>query len=57
MDVNDPRLIESHKNLTERIKKLDDFIVTVLNYHVSVEQSMTELVEAYGKRQVTPSTT
>ena len=28
MDINDPRLIESHKNLTERIKKLDDFIVT-----------------------------
>lgn len=26
MDINDPRLLDSHKNLTERIKKLDDFI-------------------------------
>jgi hypothetical protein len=50
MDINDPRLVESQKNLTERIKKLDDFIVTVLKYHVSVEQSMTELIEAYGKK-------
>lgn len=50
MDINDPRLVESHKNLTERIKKLDDFIVTVLKYHVSVEQSMTELIEAHGKQ-------
>ncbi|MEH2489409.1 hypothetical protein [Bradyrhizobium sp. AZCC 2230] len=50
MDTNDPRLVESNKNLTERIKKLDDFIVTVLKYHVSVEQSLAELIEAHGQK-------
>jgi hypothetical protein len=55
MKADDPRLVESHKSLTERIKNLDDMIVTVLKYHVSVEQSMVELIEAHGKKVRTPS--
>ena len=43
MKPDDPRLVESHKRITEHIAKLDDFIVTVLKYHVSVEQLMTDL--------------
>jgi hypothetical protein len=50
MKSDDPRLIESHKRLTEEVKKLDDMIVTVLKYHVSVERSMVELIEAHGKK-------
>jgi hypothetical protein len=49
MKFDDPRLIESHKHLTEEVKKLDDMIVTVLKYHVSVERSMVELIGAHGK--------
>lgn len=49
MNINDPRLKEGHKTITERVKKLDEFIVTVLKYHVSVEQSMTDLIEANSK--------
>lgn len=47
MDIDDPRLTESQKKFLERTKKLDELIVTVLRYHVSVEQSMTELIEAH----------
>jgi hypothetical protein len=49
MKADDLRLAESLKSLTERVKKLDEFIVTVLKYNVSVEQSMTEFIEAHGK--------
>jgi hypothetical protein len=47
---DDPRLIESHKRLTERIAKLDDMILTVLKNHIAVEQFMGELLEAHGKK-------
>ncbi len=50
MKSDDPRLIESHKRLTEEVKKLDDMIVTVLKYHVGVERSMVEFIEAHGKK-------
>ena len=50
MDLNDPRLQQAHKEMAERVKKLDDLIVTTLKYHVSVESSMVELIEAYGKK-------
>lgn len=49
MKSDDPRLIESHKLLTERIAKIDGMILTVLKNHVAVEQSMAELLDAYGK--------
>lgn len=50
MDLNDPRLQQAHKEMAERVKKLDDLIVTTLKYHVSVENSMVELIEAHGKK-------
>jgi len=28
MDLNDPRLQQAHKEMAERVKKLDDLIVT-----------------------------
>jgi hypothetical protein len=40
LKADDPRLEESLKRLTERIKKLDDTILTVLKNHVAVEQFM-----------------
>jgi hypothetical protein len=47
---DDPRLIESHKRLTERIAKLDEMILTVLKNHIAVEQFMGEFLEAHGKK-------
>jgi len=50
MKLDDPRLQQAHKEMAERVKKLDDLIVTTLKYHVSVESSMVELIEAHGKK-------
>ena len=50
MKADDPRLEESLKRLTERIRKLDDTILTVLKNHVAVEQSMGAFLEAHGKK-------
>ena len=35
MDINDPRLEETRKNLTERIEKYDDRILAVLKGHLA----------------------
>ncbi len=50
MKSDDPRLIESHKRLTERIAKLDEMVLIVLKNHIAVEQSMGEFLEAHGKK-------
>jgi chorismate mutase len=50
MKTDDLRLEESLKRLTERIKKIDDTILTVLKNHVAVEQFMGEFLEAHGKK-------
>lgn len=50
MNLDDPRLQQAHKEMGERVKKLDDLIVTTLKYHVSVENLMVELIEAHGKK-------
>ena len=50
MKSDDPRLIESHKRLTERIAKLDEIVLTVLKNHIAVEQFMGEFLEAHGKK-------
>jgi hypothetical protein len=47
---DDPRLVESHKRLTERIAKLDEIVLTVLKNHIAVEQFMGEFLEAHGKK-------
>jgi hypothetical protein len=47
---DDPRLIESHKRLTERIARLDNMILTVLKNHIAVEQFMGEFIEAHGMK-------
>jgi hypothetical protein len=46
---DDPRLIESHKRLTERVAKLDEMVLTVLKNHTAVEQAMVEFLDAHGK--------
>jgi hypothetical protein len=48
--LDDPRLIESHKRLTERIAKLDEMVLTVLKNHIAVEQVMGDFLEAHGKK-------
>jgi hypothetical protein len=50
MKIDDARLEESLKRLTERVKNLDDTILTVLKNHIAVEQSMGEFLEAHGKK-------
>lgn len=40
---------QAHKDMIERVKNLNEFVVTVLKYHVFVEQRMVDLLEAYGK--------
>ncbi len=50
MKSDDPRLIESHKRLTERIAKLDEMVLIVLKNHIAVEQSMGEFLEAHSKK-------
>jgi len=40
---------QAHKDMIERVNNLNEFIVTVLKYHVFVEQRMVDLIEAYGE--------
>jgi hypothetical protein len=48
--VDDPRLVEGLKRLTERLEKYDERIVTVLKTHLGVEQSLNDLLAAASKR-------
>jgi hypothetical protein len=49
MKADDPRLEASRKELFERIKKMDELILTVLKNHVGLEQFLSEFLEASGK--------
>ena len=49
MKSDDPRLKKAHDEAIERVNKLHDLIVTVLKYHVHVESTMVELIEAHGE--------
>jgi hypothetical protein len=50
MDIDDPRLAEAHKIMTERVKRYDERIVTVLKGHLSAEQSLDDLLKAASRR-------
>jgi hypothetical protein len=50
MDIDDPRLAEAHKIMTERVERYDERIVTVLKGHLSAEQSLDDLLRAASRR-------
>jgi hypothetical protein len=50
MKADDPRLEASRKEVFERIKKMDELMLTVLKNHVGLEQFLSEFLEASGKK-------
>jgi hypothetical protein len=54
MDIDDPRLAEAHKIMTERVERYDERIVTVLKGHLSAEQSLNDLLRAASRRWKRP---
>lgn len=50
MDINDRRLIEAHKQMTERVEQYDDRIVTVLKGSLSTEQVLNDLLKGASRR-------
>jgi hypothetical protein len=50
MKADDPRLEASRKDLFERIKKMDELMLTVLKNHVGIGQFLSEFLEASGKK-------
>jgi hypothetical protein len=50
MDIDDPRLVEAHKLMRERVERYDERIVTVLKGHLSAEQSLDNLLKAASRR-------
>lgn len=51
MQADDPRLEAKRQELFERIKKMDELMVTVLKNHIGLEQFMSEYLEASGKNR------
>jgi hypothetical protein len=50
MKGDDPRLEEAHKTALESAKKIADIKLTVINYHLVVEQFMNDFLKASGKK-------
>jgi hypothetical protein len=50
MKADDPRLIKAHKEMTERIEKYEERIVTVLKAHLGAEQVLNDLLKAASMR-------
>ena len=50
VQADDPRLEAKRQELFERIKKMDELMVTVLKNHIGLEQFMSEYLEAAGKK-------
>jgi hypothetical protein len=50
MKAGDPRLEQAHKELTERIQKYEERIVTVLEGHLAAEQALNDLLRAARRR-------
>jgi hypothetical protein len=50
MDIDDPRLVQAHKEMTERVEKYDERIVTVLKGHLGAEQALNDLLAAASRR-------
>jgi hypothetical protein len=49
VEADDPTLEAKRQELFERIKKMDEVMVTVLKNHIGLEQFMSEYLEASGK--------
>jgi hypothetical protein len=54
MDIDDPRLEEAHKTMAERVERYDDRIVAVLKGHLSVEQSLNDLLRTARRKWKRP---
>jgi hypothetical protein len=54
MDIDDPRLVEAHKEMTERSDRYDDRIVAVLKGHLSIEQSLNDLLRTARRKWKRP---
>lgn len=54
MKVDDPRLKQAHKEMTERVARYNDRIVEVLKGHLSVEQSLNNLLRAARRKWKRP---
>jgi hypothetical protein len=54
MDIDDPRLEQAHKDMTERYKQFTDRIVEVLKGHLTVEQSLNELLKTARRSRKRP---
>jgi hypothetical protein len=50
MEANDPRLLRAHKEMTERIEKYEERIITVLKAHLGAEQALNDLLKAAARR-------
>jgi hypothetical protein len=50
MEIDDSRLEQAHKEMTERVEKYDERLVTVLKNHLGVEQSLNDLLAAASRR-------
>jgi hypothetical protein len=50
LEIDDPRLEQAHKEMTERVEKYDERLVTVLKNHLGCEQSLNDLLAAASRR-------
>jgi hypothetical protein len=50
MKADDPRLAQAQKEMTERIEKYEERIVTVLKAHLGAEQVLNDLLKAASRR-------
>src|ERR1700704_6584715 len=48
--TDDPQVEAKRQELFERIKKMDDLMLTVLKNHIGLEQFMSEFLDASGKK-------
>src|SRR5437868_4103078 len=48
--IDDPRLEKAHAEMTERVRKYDERMLTVMKNHLGVEQFLNELLSAASRR-------
>jgi hypothetical protein len=48
MKADDPRLEAKRKELFERIKRMDDLVLTIVKNHIGLEQFMSDFLDACG---------
>jgi hypothetical protein len=48
--ADDPRLEKAHQEMTERIKKYDERMLTVIKNHLGFEESLNDLLSAGSRR-------